>query len=74
VLNTGNRNVGRQTLPTRQILPVRELFDAEDTLEAGSAVGISGNVDGGIYLSSPRNADGLVTGTTTISQVHKCFG
>ncbi len=77
IRNTGNRNVASAGLPTRQNVFVRDLYDDEDTLEAGSAVNISGNVDGGVYLAAQRtettDADGVVTsvvsGATSIAQV-----
>ncbi len=69
IRNTGNRNLANAGQPIRQPSVIRDLYDAEDTLEAGNAVNVSGNVGGGIYLSSARNADGVAVGATTISQV-----
>lgn len=69
VANTGYRTVGGASFPSRQSLFVRELLDDEDTLEAGSAVSVSGNVDGGIYLSRGRNDEGVAVSNTAITQI-----
>ncbi|MEE9347391.1 MAG: autotransporter domain-containing protein [Robiginitomaculum sp.] len=68
--NTGYRRVNGGTIPSRERLEVRELYDGEDTLESGSAVNVSGNVAGGIIFAHTQtdttNEDtGAVTSAIT---------
>lgn len=65
---TGNINNSGYRFPTRVNSVIRERFDAEDTLQAGSAFVVNGNVDGGVLVAATRNEDGAVTARPTINQ------